>query len=330
MTSSPPGLPGAAGASPASAPIIPPRLRPGQTIGIVAPSGPIQLERLRRGLACLGDRFRLRVADGVTAPRAPGTPSYLAASDDLRLAELTAMLADPDVRAIILARGGYGAMRILPRLDPALLQRDPKPIVGFSDATALLAWAYHAGVRAIHGPMIGQLSDLPASDVAHLITVLTDPRPLGARPWALRSHGTGHRSGPLIAANLTLASVLVGTPWALPLAGAIALFEEVGERPYELDRYLTQLALTGALAATAGAVIGDLVRCRDPNPPTGAPDPEDAALTSVVERLDAAGIPVAVGAPVGHGERNEAVPFGARCELDLDRGTLAILEPAVA
>jgi muramoyltetrapeptide carboxypeptidase len=243
------------------------------------------------------------------------------------------MLADPDVRAIILARGGYGAMRILPRLDPALLQRDPKPIVGFSDATALLAWAHHAGVRAIHGPMIAQLADLPPSDVAHLITVLTDPRPLGERPWSLwspRSLGSGHRRGPLIAANLTLASMLVGTPWALPLAGAIALFEEVGERPYELDRYLTQLALTGALAGVTGAVIGDLARCRDPNPPTGEPDPDDAALTSVVERLHAAGIPVAAGAPVGHGERNEAVPFGARCELDLDRGTLSILEPAVA
>ena len=310
--------------------IIPPRVVKGQTIGIVAPSGPVKLDRLRRGLACLGDAFELRVGDSVTAPRAPETPSYLAASDEVRIAELTAMLADPDVRAIICARGGYGAMRILPRLDPAVLRRDPKPIVGFSDATAVLAWAYHAGVRGIHGPMIAQLADLPPADVAHLIAVLTEPHPLGERAWPLRAHGAGRHRGSLVAANLTLASVLVGTPWPLPLAGAIALVEEVGEKPYELDRYLTQLALTGALAGTAAAVIGELTRCSDPSPPTGEPDPDDAALATVIERLRAAGLPVAVGAPVGHGGRNEAVPFGAMCELDLDRGTFAITEPAVA
>ncbi|HEX3760863.1 MAG TPA: hypothetical protein VHW23_19325, partial [Kofleriaceae bacterium] len=112
-------------------------------------------------------------------------------------------------------------------------------------------------------------------------------------------------------------------------AGAVALLEEVGERPYEIDRYLTQLALTGALAGTAGAVIGDLIRCRDPAPPSGEPDPDGAALAAVLERLAAVGVPAAVGAPVGHGDRNEAVPFGARCEIDLDRGALAILDSAV-
>lgn len=319
-------------ASPRVPAIVPPRVVRGQTIGIVAPSGPVkpaQIERLRRGLACLGDAFALRVADSVTAPRAPGTPSYLAAPDEVRIAELTAMLADPDVRAIVCARGGYGAMRILPHLDPALLQRDPKPLVGFSDATALLAWAHRAGVRAIHGPMIAQLADLAPPDVAHLIAVLTEPRPLGERPWPLRAHGHGRHRGPLVPGNLSLVSLLVGTPWQLPLAGAIALLEEVGERPYELDRYLTQLALTGALTPTA-VVLGELTRCADPSPPGGEPDPDDAALAAVLERLGAAGLPVAVGAPIGHGARNEAVPFGAMCELDLDRGVLAITEPAVA
>jgi muramoyltetrapeptide carboxypeptidase len=310
--------------------IVPPRVRHGQTIGVCAPAGPVKLERLRRGLACLGDAFAVRIADSVTAPRAPDTPSYLAAPDDQRAAELTAMLADPDIRAIILARGGYGVMRILAQLDPALLRDDPKPIVGFSDATALLAWAHVAGVRSIHGPMIAQLSDLPPPDVAQLIAVLTDPRPLGERAWSLRSHGRGRYRGPLVPANLSMASVLVGTPWPVPLAGAIALFEDVGERPYELDRYLTQLALAGALAHTTAAVVGELIRCRDPAPPSGDRDPDDAALATVIERLTSASLPVAVGAPIGHGGRNEAVPFGAMCELDLDRGTLVITEAAVA
>jgi muramoyltetrapeptide carboxypeptidase len=178
--------------------------------------------------------------------------------------------------------------------------------------------------------LITQLPDLPPSDIAHLIAILTEPRALGERPWGLRSHGRGSYRGSLVPANLSLASYLIGTPWPLPFAGAIVLLEEIGERPYEIDRYVTQLALTAALAGTAGAVIGDLIRCRDPSPPSGEPDPEGAALAALLDRLAAAGLPVAVGAPVGHGERNEAVPFGARCELDLDRGALAILDSAVA
>jgi muramoyltetrapeptide carboxypeptidase len=310
----------------------PPRIAKGQTVGVVVPAGPVQPERLRRGLACLGDAFELRIARSATAPREPETPSYLAAADRIRAAELNEMFADPDIRAIILARGGYGVMRILAELDPALLSRDPKPIVGFSDATALLSWAHRAGVRGIHGPMIAQLPDLDPSDIAHLVRVLTEPEPLGERPWPLRGHGhrRGRLRGALVPANLTLASLLVGTPWQLPLAGAIALLEEVGERPFEIDRYVTQLALTGALATTTAAVIGDLTRCSDPSPPSGDRDPDDAALATLVDRLAAAGVPAASGAPIGHGNRNEAVPFGALCELDLDRGALAILEPAVA
>lgn len=311
-------------------PILPPRIERGQTLGVVAPAGPVKPERLTTGLARLGDTFRIKLAPSLTAPREPGIPSYLSASDDTRVAELSAMLADPDVRAIVLARGGYGIMRILSRLDPELVRRDPKPIVGFSDATALLAWACAAGVRAIHGPVIAQLSDLPDADVAHLVSVLTEPRAPGVRPWSLAAHGRGVYTGPLVPANLTLASVLVGTPWQLPLDGAIAIFEEVGERPYELDRYLTQLLLTGELARPAAVVIGDLTRCTDANPPTGEKDPPDAALRTLLERLATAGSPVAVGAPIGHGTRNEAVSFGAMGVLDLDRGTLEITEPAVA
>jgi len=310
----------------------PPRIHRGQTVGIVAPAGPVKLERLRTGLDRLGDTFRIRLADTLALPRASGIASYLAASDAQRAAELTAMLADPDVRAIILARGGYGLMRILPQLDPGLLARDPKPIVGFSDATALLAWAHAAGVRGIHGPMIAQLGDLAESDVTQLVALLTEPRAPGLRPWPLAVHSTSRTTlrGPLVPANLTMASMLVGTPWPLPLAGAIALFEEVGERPYEIDRYLTQLVLTGALGQTAGVVIGDLTRCHDPCPPHGEQDPPDASLEVILERLAAAGKPCAIGAPIGHGDRNEAVPFGAACELDLELGTLAILEAAVA
>lgn len=322
--------------------IIPPRVRRGDTIGIVAPAGPVRLSRLVRGLERLGDAFRIQLAPSLvtdtpgSAPviagpaRDENLPSYLSASDAVRAAELVAMIENPDIRAIVLARGGYGIMRILAKLDPAALRTDPKPIVGFSDATALLSWSHAAGVRGIHGPVIAQLGDLGASHVEHLVRVLVDPAPLGVRPWSLASFGKGEHRGPLVAANLTLASMLVGTPWALPLEGAVAILEEVGERPYEIDRYLTQLMLTGALAKARAVVLGDLSRCEDGSPPLGQPDPPDAALATVLERMRFAGTPVATGAPIGHGARNEAVPFGAQCVLDLDHATFEITEGAVA
>jgi muramoyltetrapeptide carboxypeptidase len=309
--------------------IRPPRIKRGETLGVVVPAGPVKQDKLAAGIARLGDTFRLKIADSVSGPRDSTVASYLAASDEIRAAELNAMLADPDVRGIMLARGGYGLMRILPRLDVAALKKDPKPIIGFSDATALLAWAYAAGVRGIHGPMVAQLGSLAPAETAYLIELISDARVPGVRPWTLSAHGKGRYRGPLVTANLTLASVLVGTPWPLPVRGAITILEEIGERPYELDRYLTQLALSGELAKLSAVVVGDLTRCVDPNPPTGVPDPDDAALRTILERLHAAGTPVAVGAPIGHGDRNEAVPFGADTILDLDAGTLEILEPAV-
>lgn len=316
--------------------IIPPRISRGQTLGVAAPSGPANLDRLRAGLARLGDAFRLQLAPSLTAPREPKLQSYLAASDETRAAELNAMIADPDVRAILIARGGYGLTRILPRLDPDALRRDPKPIVGFSDATALLSWAHTAGVRGIHGPLGVQMDRLPASDVDQLIAMLTEARAPGVRPWTLGASplgppgGRGVIRGPLFAGNLTMISVLVGTPWALPLRGSITLLEEVGERPYELDRYLTQLALTGELAKPNAVIVGDLVRCTDPRPPDGGTDPDDAALATVLERLHAAGTAAAFGAPIGHGDRNEPVPFGGNAVLDLDRCTFEIVDPGVS
>lgn len=325
--SAPGGAPPSRASAPGSA-IAPPRIRRGQTLGVVAPSGPIKPERLRAGMALLGDAFALKLAPSLTAPRAPGTPSYLAASDEVRAAELMAMLADPDVRGVILARGGYGLMRILPRLDPDVLRADPKPIIGFSDATAILSWAHHAGVRGVHGPLITQLVDLPPGDVAQLIETVTAPAPLA--PWSVRARGRGVHRGHLAVGNLSLVSMLAATPWALPLAGAIAMFEDVGERPYTIDRYLTQLALAGALAQCNGAVLGDFTRCKDASPPSGEPDAEDAAVMVVLERLAASGVPSATGAPVGHGARNLSVAFGARAELDLERGELAFLDGAVS
>jgi muramoyltetrapeptide carboxypeptidase len=306
-------------------------MRRGDVLGVVAPAGPIRHHaRLDIGLARLGDAFKLRMAPSIAGERASDTPSYLSAGDRERAAELNAMFADPDVRGIIMARGGYGLMRILPLLDAGALRRDPKPIVAFSDGTALLSWAAANGVRGIHGPIGIQLGTVPEHQVAGLVAMLTDAQPAGVRPWQLVSHGAGERRGPLVPGNLSLVSLLVGTPWPMPLDGALTLVEEIGERPYEIDRYLTQLILSGQLARSAALIVGDLFRCEDLNPPLGVPDPPDAALRTVLDRAAEVGLSVAVGAPVGHGNRNEAVPFGAEAVLDLDRGIVEITEAAVA
>ncbi|HLU65721.1 MAG TPA: LD-carboxypeptidase [Kofleriaceae bacterium] len=305
--------------------VVPPRVRAGDTVAIVAPASPVPPDRLRAGLDRLGDRYRLRVADDIG--RASG---FLAGSDSRRAEELDAALRDPDVRAVIMARGGYGVHRLLEHLDPGALRADPKPLVGFSDGTALLAWAERAGVRGVHGPVVVQLPRLPAEQVAWLFDLLEGRAALGAgAPLAtglvpVGAPGRGRVEGPLRGGNLTLLSHLVGTPWQPDLAGALLLLEEVDEKPYAIDRYLTHMALAGALAGAAGALIGDLTACTD------AKYPDVSGEDAVAERLRGAGLPALAGAPVGHGARNLALPYGARCALDLDAGTLELLEPAVS
>jgi muramoyltetrapeptide carboxypeptidase len=308
--------------------IAPPRLRDGDTIAVCAPAGPINPTRLARGINLLEERFRTQVSADVHI-----ATGFLAGPDVQRADDFNRALRDPDIRAIVVARGGYGVMRILPLLDVDALRADPKPIVGFSDATALLSWAGHAGVRGIHGPVASQLGDLPANDVAWLHRMLTDPTPPGDMPWRLRATGaaaTGTRTGWLVGGNLTLIAHLVATPWQIATEDAVLLIEEVAEAPYAIDRYLTRLALADALGGLQAVLVGDLTRCTDPPTPPGAlRDDPSASLAVIDERLRSFGIPGLSGAPIGHGQVHTAVPWGGRCALDLDAGTLSILEGAV-
>lgn len=309
----------------ASTGILPPALRPDDTVAVCAPAGPAPRETLRAGLDVLGRRYRVRVAPEVTA-----RAGYLAGGDTVRADSFNRALRDPDVRAILCTRGGYGIMRILDDLDADALRRDPKPIVAFSDGTALLAWALlHAGVRGIHGPMVGQLGNLPAADANWLLRLLETPEPLPLPSMPLTPLGavlpTAAIEGPLLGGNLSLLSHLVGTPYQLDLAGAILFFEDVTEAVYRLDRYLTHLALARALDGVAAAVVGDMTDCKVP---PGHPAP----FAVIHERLARRNLPGAYGAPLAHGARNVALPFGGRAALarDTDGPRLTLLEPAVA
>jgi len=270
----------------------------------------------------VGDRYRLAVPDDIE--RATG---FLAGRDEERADEINRALRDPDVRALWLARGGYGLMRILPLLDADALRADPKPIIGFSDTTALLGWAHRvAGVRAIHGPVVVQLGKLPAEDADWLFALVEGraegPLAEGLAPVGAAAHG--RVEGPLIGGNLVMLGHMVRTALFPPLAGAVLLLEEVDEKPYSVDRCLTGIELCGALDRVAAALVGDFNACVDPKYP--AP----GALEVVDERLRAFGLAGLGGAPIGHGLRNRAVPFGGRVALDLDRGVCELLDPAVS
>lgn len=303
--------------------VRPPRLHPGDTIAVPATAGPVPLERFHAGLAILKSRYRVVYDERLFAVK-----GYLAGDDRRRAEELNRYLADPQIRGIVCARGGYGTMRILPALDAAALRDDPKVVVGFSDLTALLAFgAVAAGVRGVHGPTVTHLAELPAEDAAWLFRVLEDPSPLGPLPGGLQPIGaaaTGSVSGPLVGGNLEVFSRLLGTPWQPPLDGAVFLVEDIGERPYRIDRTLTQLRLAGALDGVAAVVVGDLTRCdeADGSSPRG--------LEVVGERLATFGLPGLAGLSIGHGARNAAVPFGARCTVDFDEGRVVVEEGAVA
>jgi muramoyltetrapeptide carboxypeptidase len=297
------------------------RLRPGDVVRVVAPAGPVPREGFAAGAEILGRRYQLRYDEALFSRE-----GFLAGSDERRLGELRAALADPEARAVVLARGGYGLLRILPFLDPAALRARPLPIVGFSDGTALLAHAARAGVAAIHGPVVTQLANLPAPDHEALFRLLEEPAP-GGLLSGLEGIVPGRARGPLLGGNLEVFSRLLGTPFLPDLAGAILFIEDLGERPYRVDRLVTHLDLAGAFSAVAGVVVGDFSSCVEPEP-TRAHSPTAAQV--LAERLGRLTIPVAVGGLFGHGTRNVALPYGCLCELDAFNGTLAALDGVVS
>lgn len=291
---------------------IPPPLRRGDAVRIVAPSSPFDPSDLERGVAVLRDRLglvpRVRADIGARA-------GYLAGDDARRLAEWREAVADREARAIFCARGGYGVMRLLPALEPGPLLDRPRLLVGFSDVTAVHALLNRAGLATVHGPVLTQLGRAPAAAVDHLEALLfrTAPpaRGAGAPAPGAGLAGTatvrpGRVTGPLVGGSLTLLAHLCGTPYLPPLEGAILLLEDVDEKPYRLDRYVTQLRLAGALDRVAGIAVGQVVGC-DAGGLGGA-----EVLRELVLAL---GVPAVEGIPAGHLDANYAVPLGAPATL---------------
>jgi len=290
-----------------------PALRPGNRVAVVAPSGPFERAAFDAGLASIANRYHVELDPGILARR-----RYLAGEDARRLAELTAALADPQIKAIFCARGGYGAMRLLRQLEGAPLT--PKALVGFSDIVALHAVLGRAGRVSVHGPVLTQLSTLPPVTLQRLFSLLESPQPAPPLHGGTTFVG-GTAEGPLVGGNFVTLTALLGTPYAPCFDGAVLLLEEVGERPYRLDRMWTHLALAGVFRRIRGIVLGSFTRCEE----------RDADFTSTDVLRDlaiATGLPCAAGFPIGHGELNEPVPLGVRVRLDASECSLTFLESA--
>ncbi len=297
--------------------LLRPRALPREpTVALVAPSGPISEERLApaaEGLARAGFRVLRR-------PDLTARAGFLAGSDARRAAELEGHVRDPAVDLIWCVRGGYGATRILGRLDPIAFRRARKPLVGYSDATALLLWQLRlAGLVGIHGPMLERGGPPGTAELESLRALLEGALP----PPLVGGEGEGPAvEAPLVGGSLTLLAASLGTSYEVETEGRILLLEEVAEPPYRVDRCLEQLEAAGKFRGVLGVGVGQLTRCE------GSPGDPDAVRV-VRDRIRGLGLPFVSGLPFGHGIPNLPWPVGAPARLEPGRARLVFTAPVV-
>ncbi len=314
-------------------PALPPPLRPGDRVELVAASSALEsAERLEAGGRVLRS-WGLELGDGA-APLGRRW-GYLAGRDVERAADLAPELApltpgEPAGRRVPLlacVRGGWGAARLLPepsRPLPAWLEARSRDqwLLGFSDVTSLL-WARWARgwTGGVHGPLLTTLASEPVWSQERLRDLLFGR---GVAPLAGEGWVGGRAEGPLLTANLTVATHLLGTPHLPDLRGAIVVFEDVGEAPYRLERMLTHWRLCGALQQLAGLGLGSFSGCVDSDRDGEPEENRFSAEQVLLERTADLGVPVVANLPVGHTPGNAALPVGAWARLDGDAGRLEV------
>ncbi len=292
-----------------------PALRPGDPVVAVAPASPFDRASFEAGLEIIAQRYQVHYGPGLLTRH-----RYLAGSDERRLGELAAALADTGAHAVFCARGGYGMMRLLPRLESLAVA--VKPVIGFSDITALHHLLQRHGLVSVHGPVLTQLARLDEEAHARLFELLESRTP-AATLMGGETYVDGIAEGPLLGGNLSVLTRLLGTPYLAPLEGSVLLLEDVGERPYRLDRMWTHLELAGVFRQVRGIVLGEFIGCEEKD--------ADYSSADVLRELAAAtGVPCAAGFPIGHGTQNQTVPLGVRVRLDAGNRSLTFLESAAA
>lgn len=304
---------------------LPPPVGPGDRVGVVALSGPIDPGRLERGLAALaGLGF-----EPVPARNLASRHGFFAGSDAERLAAFHELAADPDIAAIFFARGGHGLLRVLPAIDWQLLARRPRAYVGYSDLTPfLLEVVRRLGLVAFHGPMAAAdlARGLSPEDEASLLGALagdfSDPRvgeiPLGG--WIRPPRPGEAAAGPLAGGCLSMLTAVLGTPFAPDLAGSLLFLEDISEPPYRVDRMLTHLGLSGTLTGIQGMIVGHL------DSGSGAADRPADWPAVVGEAVADFPWPVAWGLPSGHWAPNRTLPLGLPARLDGEAPRLVLGE----
>ncbi|HEV7517325.1 MAG TPA: LD-carboxypeptidase [Thermoanaerobaculia bacterium] len=300
---------------------LPPPAGPGDRVGVAALSGPVDPERLARGLAALE---RLGFVP-VPADNLASRHGFFAGSDTERLAAFHRLAADPSLAAILFARGGHGLLRVLPGIDWDLLSRRPRAYMGFSDLTPfLLAVVARLGLAAFHGPMVAAdlargLSDVEEeSFLGALASRYPAEQPLG-RPLRL-GPGPAGTAGPLLGGCLSLLAATLGTPFAPDLSGSLVFWEDVGEPSYRIDRLLTHLRLSGSLNKIAGMIVGHIS--------AGTEGEENGVDWPAVvgEALSGFSWPIAWGQESGHVAPNRTLPLGLSARLSSDATRLVLGE----
>ncbi len=299
--------------------LIPASLKYGDVVGVIAASGPASSDLLDHGIRFLED-LGFRVKTGCHLYEKNG---YLAGTDDQRCEDLNAMLGDPEVRAIFFARGGYGIMRVLERLDRESIIRDPKILVGMSDVTALqLSVLSRLNLLTFSGPMIaGQVgAGLDETSKDWFVRALTEPlnnRNLWPSDSTIRVIRKGSAQGRLVGGCLSLVAALMGTSHAPHFANSILFLEDVNEPPYRIDRMLMQLRLAGVLEEVEAMVLGHFL------------GPEGDDLGEEVDRIlleltADRPVPIISGFPHGHVLPNLTIPHGAPVRLETDQAMLEV------
>ena len=300
-------------------PVKPPLLRLGGKVGIVAPAGCVDADRLNAGIMAIRARgFEVEVGDGVLARK-----GYLAGDGASRAKDLVKFFQRDDIDAVLCARGGFGSAQILEYLIPELMKR-PKIFVGYSDITILINWFMQRyGLVTFHGPMAAM--DLAISHSGRTREYLWDVLTGVKSTWRLpliQVIRPGTARAPLVGGCLSLLITTLGTPYEIDVRHKILFLEDVGEKPYRLERMLNHLKMAGKFENIAGVVLGDFTHCQGGN--------GRELLDIATELFYNASFPVVMGMPAGHGAENVMLPFGVMMELDGDTGTLAMLESPVA
>lgn len=290
--------------------LVPPALKPGARLRVIAPSSAFDRTLALRGIGWLAERYRVEFSwESFTRE------GFLAGSDERRLAELDAALRREDLSAIVAARGGYGLTRIAHLADWASLRRAPKWIVGFSDITALHVEAQAQGVASLHADNVAGLGRADAHARERWRRALEQPDEL-RRFTDLQPLRGGHAQGPLVGGNLSLLfSCQAAGRLRLP-PGAVLAIEDVTEAAYRVDRMLSALLAGGVFDAVSAVVVGDFSDC---------PPSRGVAIDAVLqERLSQLRVPVLAGLRFGHGDHNEPLPFGLPAAVDGERGELTL------